>query len=190
MKLKLIAPLFALAATAATAQTTVYSHYENLTNAGTGSQQELHVGLGQTTKFGTFSGALVLGRLAYPSRDDTRGFELAYGNSYSLGSATLSGRAALGRQNMVDTLGGGFTRHFSYYSLGVEAGAPVAQKLKAFIGYRHVNGLNSEELTRNVFSGGVDYQLTSGTSVRVGYLHARQREKALNGGTLGITYRF
>lgn len=189
MKLALAALTLTISTTAF-AGTGAFSRYEYLGNAGTGSQQELHIGLSHSTRLGTFSGAVVLGRLSYAGRDDTRGFEVAYGNSYRLGNLTLSGRGALGRQNMVDSLGGGFSRHFSYYSLGVEADTPVTQQLSAFVGYRHVNGFNSEELTRNVFSGGVNYLLTSNLGLRVGYLHARQRELALNGVTLGIVHRF
>ena len=194
MKKLIVTSIFAAASFSAAAGVTGFTGL-NYDRANSGqfmrSQYELTAGASMPTKFGTVDGALVATQLNSVGRDDGLGFEIGYSNGLKFGKVSLTGRAAYGRVNQVDTLGGGFAGNTQYYSLGAEASMPVAKNVTGFVGFRHRNGLDADTpAASNRYSLGADVLLNKKSTVRLGYTHTRQASETLNGFTTSINYKF
>jgi hypothetical protein len=181
---------FAAAASAGTAFTTYDVDYANA-GQGFDSQNEVHVGAAFNTKYGVLDAAVV-GRQLSPAdgaRDNSYGFEVGYSKGVQLGAVTVTGRAALGRINHVDTNYGGFIGNTQYYSLAAEASLPVTEKLSTFVGYRFRDAYSTGPTT-NRYTVGVDYAITPTIGLCAGYAFTKSAGTNFNGLTTAISYKF
>jgi hypothetical protein len=185
----------ALAVSAASAGVTGFTTYDyDRANAGQGvwkSQHEAHVGAAVTTKFGTVDAAVVGRQLVTNKRDDNLGFELGYSNGLKLGSLAVTGRAAYGQINQVDTKTGGFSGNSEYYSLASEASLPLCASATGFVGFRYRHGLNAQTPSvQDRYTVGADVALAKNVSARVGYAFSKQAGYTMNGLTTAVSYKF
>lgn len=185
--------LIALATTASAG--TAFTTYDfDHANRGQGfdSQNEVHVGAAFDTKYGVFDAAVV-GRQLSPAdgaRDNGLGLEVGYSKGIKLGAVTVTGRAALGRVNFVDTNYGGFSGNTQYYSLAAEAAMPIATNVSGFVGYRFRDTFSDTGPSQNRYTVGADFALTKAVSLRAGYAFSKQDGVTSNGLTTAISYKF
>lgn len=195
MKKVLVATIFAAASYSATAGNLTAFTGLNYDRANSGqafqSQYELTAGAALSTKLGVVDAALMGTQLNSVGRDDTVGFEVGISRGMRLGKFDLTGRAAYGRMNQVDTNGGGFSGNAQYYSLSAEASTAVAKNLTGFVSFRHRNGLNADAPAyANRYAIGGQMALGKNASVRLGYSHTRQADQTFNGLVSSINYKF
>lgn len=183
-------------ATAASASgTTGFTKYDfDNANSGQGfrNMNEVQVGVKGSTRFGSVDAAIV-GRQLSPAagvRDNGVGFEVGYNTGLKLAGVDLTGRAALGRVNLIDGGGAGFVGNTQYYSLAVEAAMPLTPSVTGFVGYRFRDAFSGTGPTQNRFTVGVDFAATKAISIRTGYAFTKQAGINFNGITTAVSYAF